>query len=118
MHFDDSLRYGQPQAGSAFLPGDGVVGLLDGSLKREVNHAGTEATISCRADSSPFCARLINSTSRSGVSRSRLIGLGAARYAGGGSVSVRTGRSRFEFFCEILSCAIAAATIGIGRERE
>ena len=28
MHLNDALRYGQPQAGAAFLLGDGIVGLL------------------------------------------------------------------------------------------
>jgi len=29
VHLDDSLRYREPQAGAAFLLGDGIVGLLE-----------------------------------------------------------------------------------------
>ena len=29
MHLDDALRYGEPQAGTALLLGDGIVGLLE-----------------------------------------------------------------------------------------
>jgi hypothetical protein len=29
VHFDDALRYGEPQAGAALLAGDCIVGLLE-----------------------------------------------------------------------------------------
>jgi hypothetical protein len=29
VHLDDALRYGEPQASTSFLPGDGIIGLLE-----------------------------------------------------------------------------------------